>query len=585
MTDRFDGSARPALVALDGDGGGFDPERVPAYPLVRAQIRQTDPGDLEGIVDDTVVATDVELEPVRNAVINAAAEVAAKRVGPVKAIRVRGIGLDDAVFHLVVTAAGEVYETDEPGTSVTTGNGRQTKTGAGAAGRGKGQAKTKERRSPLYIGVLALLICVPLIIIGTPLVMLIAKNLHDDPKPVPPAPKPVQLPVVEPAPYNSVARWSVNLGTATFDTQNAPVTADEDRVYVARNSGANVAAYDAETGRPAWEYTDLKGSVTAGPELTTVDGEERLAVASSEDLVLLDPATGDEVGEWDLEQGSRVWMTPTGPVALTDPGHARIVTDGDLVTRVIPATGTPVAPTADGALIVVGASGEVWTVRDDRVAQAPHTMTAPEGTSFYGVGGWTGQQLVLAYHHNSTSGSNLVRLAGYSPTPTSSGTDHWHGDWVSGQIPAVYASGEDLPLYPSPSGVWALYGSSTVDLATGTAVPLPEDWATSAIGDARAFGTGDGRPLTAARDGVLDASMKAPTPPTTSGIVAPQATAGTAAYLVTVPASGSRAVLYALDLPQDAVSTPASASPVAPAPSASASPSTKPTPKKSEGER
>ena len=42
-----------------------------------------------------------------------------------------------------------------------------------------------------------------------------------------------------------------------------------------------------------------------------------------------------------------------------------------------------------------------------------------------------GQQLVLAYHHNSTSGSNLVRLAGYSPTPTSSGTDHWHGDWVS----------------------------------------------------------------------------------------------------------------------------------------------------------
>ena len=584
MADRFEGSARPALVALDGEGGGFDPERVPAYPLVRAQIRQTDPGELEGLVDDTVVATDVELEPVRNAVINAAAEVAAKRVGPVKAIRVRGIGLDDAVFHLVVTAAGEVYETGEPGTSVTTGNGRQTKTAAGAGGSGKG-SKTKERRSPLYIGVLALLICVPLIIIGTPLVMLIAKNLQDDPKPVPPAPKPVQLPVVEPAPYSPVARWSVNLGTATFDAQSAPVTADADRVYVARDSGANVAAYDAQTGRPDWEYTDLKGSVTAGPALTTVDGKERLAVASSEDLVLLDPATGNEVGEWDLAQGSQVWMTPTGPVALTDPGHARIVTDGDLVTRVIPATGTPVAPTADGALIVVGAAGEVWTVRDERVAQAPHTQTAPEGTSFYGVGGWTGQQLVLAYHHNSTSGSNLVRLAGYSPTPTSSGTDHWHGDWVSGQIPAVSATGEDLPLYPSPAGDWAMYGSSTVDLATGAVVPLPEDWATSAIGDARAFGTGAGRPLTAAPDGVLDASMKAPTPPTTSGLVAPQATAGTAAYLVTGAASGARAILYALDLPQDADSAPASASPVAPASSTSVSPSTKPTPEKSGGAR
>src|SRR5690606_9682174 len=92
-----------------------------------------------GVVDDEVVATDVDLEPVRYAVVAAAAKVAAKRLGPVKATRVRGTAPDGSVFHLVVSSTGEVFPVDAPG-------------GPAATSRTAADAKKKRTEGPSESG-------------------------------------------------------------------------------------------------------------------------------------------------------------------------------------------------------------------------------------------------------------------------------------------------------------------------------------------------------------------------------------------------------------------------------------------------
>ena len=102
-------SERPRLVeAVEAATEHIDPTAVPLYPLLLVEIRQLESGVFEGVVDDAVVAADVVLEPVRRAVIGGAALMAGKRVGSMRAIRVRGTAPDGAVFNLVVTASGDV---------------------------------------------------------------------------------------------------------------------------------------------------------------------------------------------------------------------------------------------------------------------------------------------------------------------------------------------------------------------------------------------------------------------------------------------------------------------------------------------
>lgn len=552
MPDRSEISG-VALTSLGGDQESFDPEQVPMFPLVRAQIRQTDDGDLEGLVDDVAVGRDVELEPVRHAVVEAAAKAAAQKKGPAqaRAVRVRGIAPDESIFHLVVTAAGEVYETDDPSRRTSTGTasrskaGRRQPTGSATAAPPR---PVRERPAGMFFLVVALMTVLVVVFLGAPITLMILRAQGDDDsarKPTPP--KPAQLPVVAPAPYEAVARWSIPLGTSSYSSTSAPVTADNDRVYVVRDGGETVAAYDSRAGIPSWKYPELDGTVAAGPALAEVGGEQVLAVATSSDLVLLDPATGKPVGEWGLgEAGADVRMTPTGPMVLDDAGHARVVAGGDLVTRVIPATGTAVAPTADGALVVVGAAGEVWTVTDSRVAPSPQSLVPPAGTAFSAIAGWSGSRLVLAYHATTDTGSNQVRLAAYSRSAAG-----WRLGWTTGPVPTVYATGQELPMTSATTGSWGIYGSTALDLTTGAAAALPADWATSAVGDDRAFGTGKGKPLTAAPSGVLAESLEAPAAPLTSALTPPQASAGTSAYVVASPDS-STAVLYALRLPKDA---------------------------------
>lgn len=547
-------SERPALEAVADEREPFDPSSVPLYPLLRAEIRESENGEFIGLVDDAVVASDVDLEPVRQAVIAAAAKVAGKRVGALRAIRVRGTGVDGSVFHLVVTATGEVHEATSRGLL-------GTKPTSGAPPAGQGQKKIRGAGC-LFIG---LLVLVPLLTLGPVVAMLVARGMGGDTDAAPPKPhSPTQLPVVAPAPYSDVADWSVDLGTSSFAASGDTVDADADRVYVTENGGRDVAAYDAASGVPAWEFTDLDGAVNTGPALTTVEGDQVLAVASSTQLVLLDPETGSEVGEWELpDSGLGVRITATGPVVLVDPTHAQIVVDGELSTRVIPATGQPVAPGSGGSLVVVSAGGQLWAVTSDSIAGKPTALPRVRRYLLDGAAGWTGSRLVLAYRPRTVTGTDHVRLVSVD---SSRGAQQW----VTKPLPPLHTVTEgELGLLAAPAGEWGIYGTKVVDLSNGEIVHLANDWTTTTISDDHAFGTGKGRPLVATPAGVTAASRAAAQLDSTTDPVAPQATSGARAFLV--QNNGSHSVLYALDVaePGTAAGTPSSS----PAPSSATEPS------------
>jgi outer membrane protein assembly factor BamB len=133
---------------------------------------------------------------------------------------------------------------------------------------------------------------------------------------------------------------------------------DGARIYAGAHDG-HVVAFDAETGRKAWEVkTDLP--LSAGPAF----GDGILAFGTSDgDLVALDPATGEE--RWRKETGSEVVAPPvisSGVIALrTVDGRLRgfSTTTGDTVWSVeqnhpaLTLRGNT-APRVAGALVVSG---------------------------------------------------------------------------------------------------------------------------------------------------------------------------------------------------------------------------------------
>ncbi|GAB2864590.1 hypothetical protein [Nocardioides pacificus] len=511
----------------EGESRSFDPEQVPMYPMVRAVIRQTEDGDLQGEVDDVVLARDTELEPVRRAVIDAAAAKAARRMGPLKAIRVRVTGTDGAVFNVVVDAAGGVHELNSAGTV--------------SGSRGGSAAKPTGAKGGVSC-LMVLVLAVSVLLIAAPLTVFVLSRMGGSEETArPTSPDPTQLPVLAPAPYSAVAAWSVDLGTETFASATAQVVADPERVYAVREGGTEVSAYTGSNGLHEWTNDALDGSVLAGPSLVSLDEEEALVVASTQELLALDPETGTEEGEWPLSGTQGVVMTSSGPLVKVDETHVQVVSEGQLVTRVIPATGTPVAPLPDGSVLVVGGRGEVWKSASESLAGDPQLLDPVDGAEFDSIAGWTGSQLVLAYKATDHAGTDTVRLAAYDAASL-------ERQWISGWVPAVQATTQTdgLALQSAPAGEWGIYGSTALDLATGTDAELPQDWQSTAVGDDIAFGTGEGRPLVATAEGATAESLGAPQPAPSTTLTAPQAVAGSVGYLV---ASGgtNKTVLFAVE--------------------------------------
>lgn len=506
--------------------GGFDPATVPLYPVLRAEIRLCDDGTgFVGLVDDRVVGEDGgAIDPVRLAIIEAAAAIASRRLGRSKAIRVRGVAPDGQVFRLVVTAEGDVYDVTEEAdnASPVSGKKRQLST-PDAASHG--------RRAPHPL--LIIILAIP---IGVIVVLVTSVLPHHSTTTMATPPGPTQLPVIAPAGYAPVARWSTPVGSSS---NSAGLAADADRVFVA--AGNAVSTFSSATGVRQWS-TDLGALLSTGPTLTRIAGTSAVVAATSTQLVALDPATGAKLGGWNLDSaiGTRVQITATGPVVTGQTNLAQIVVDGQLVTRALPAGALPVGPGPGGSMIAV-THDRVFASTSAAVSGAGTPITAPAGD--VAVAGWTGARLILAFTVASTATDTDggVSLVGFSVPSTPDGV--WRRVWATSTIPASTSSGTGLPLATGPSGLWGIYGSTVVDLSTGATVSLGETWSTTtAIGDGLAFGTGDGSVLSTGPGGVGRDSV---TEPASIQVVAPQAVAGSAAYLVTT-GGGPTAALYAL---------------------------------------
>ncbi|MDQ2851587.1 MAG: hypothetical protein M3Y49_12805 [Actinomycetota bacterium] len=383
-------------------------------------------------------------------------------------------------------------------------------------------------------------------------------------------PLPTQLPVVGPAGSSSQAAWSVPLGTATGST--ATVGIDGQRVYAADAGHQSVAAFQASTGRAAWSGK-VDGPVVAGPMLASIDGSTRVVAATNDHVYAWVPTTGAESGSWatGLPGAGGVRLTVTGPVVGMDANHVRIVVGGQLVTRVVPADATPIAPGSAGSLIVAGAPGQVWSVGSAQVAGSPIVLAAPAGTVFSAVVGSSSTRLVAAFTKSASGGSAQVLLRAFTV-----GT--WAPLWTTGAIPssqaALTGSGAS-PLVVSPDGSWGIYGSTTVAMSTGKTAGLPTDWQTSCVGPDLAFGVSGGKVLAATPTGLTASSATAvhvtAAPGTvigTSQVIPPQGSGDGFAFIIA--SSGSNASLYAVTAP----------API-PAPSPSSTSATPAAPKKS----
>lgn len=554
-------------TASPGSGHApLDPAAVPTHPVVQVQIRPSDSGVLEGLVDGRVVTTDRDHDRVRRRVIGAAAAVAARLDRPVQAVRVHATAADGSVTSLVVTAAGEVIAAQAPATPARPSTltppaptsapppapapapapapraaavPRPRETPGETRGETPGETPGAAGRS--WSGTLRRLAgaLVALVLLGGAIAAAVVQFRHDRGDGTAAAPSPVPLPVVAPAPYDGTAAWSVDLGAASLTATEDVVVADEERVYVVRDAGRTVAAYDASTGLPEWTL-GLEGDVVAGPALMVVDGETVLAAASPKRLVLLDPETGSAKGDFELPADHRgVRMTATGPVVLIEATHVQVVVDGELTTRVIPATGYPVAPRADGSLVVVGNTGRVWVVNDGRRAGAPRSLPKVKGHVLETAAGWTPSRLVLTYRARRQTGFGSVRLVAVD-------TRDWSFQWSTDDLPPLWDGPPgEFGLQTGPAGEWGIFGTEAISLDTGRSLRLADDWRTTAIGDTVAFGTGSGRPLVATRDGVTPDSANSPRLNSLTHLTAPQAVAGEERVFLVVN-SATDSVLYAL---------------------------------------
>lgn len=510
----------------DGEKG-FDPSAVPMYPMLRAELRVAD-GTYLGLVDDKVVLSSTDIERVRHAVITSAAEMAARRIGVIQAIRVIGTAPDGGVFRMVVTAEGNVYDTTDP---APTGSAVST-TDRNVHPTPDLEQTKKGRPHPILLVIIAF----PLVMVSLLAFVLLHGNGQSE-EAATKLPGRRQIPVVVPEGYSPVAKWAVKVGGSAAPGTSG-VAADAARVYTVAGSD-RVTAYRAGNGAKEWS-TDLGSPLTAGPAVVTVDGSPAVVAATSSKVLVLDPDSGEEVGggKFDPEIGSQVRMTATGPVVSGQSNLAQIIVDGRFVTRAMPAGAQPVGPGPGGSLIAV-TRDRLYTSTSSAVAGAGRPISA-EGDSMT-VAGWTGQMLVLAY---STSGDQPgVALAGYAPTD---GMGTWAQTWVA-PLPSATSgtvsttTGQTMPLATGPSGWWGIYGSTAVDLTSGQTSDLGE-WSTASIGDKKAFGTGAEQVLTAGGGGVFGRSVTAPS---SQQLAAPQAVVGEKAFLLTA-GGGTTSWLYAL---------------------------------------
>lgn len=489
----------------------LDIARVPVYPMLRLELREQLEEVVEGLVDGRVVSTG-DRESARAAVLAAASLAAAAR--PLRAIRVKltGFGDDD---EGVVDEAGVLHIADQA-----------------TAGR-----RPARRRLLLKMLAGTLLVAVPAgglgwVALDSGVVAGVRGGGPASASPVP-TPTRTELPVVAPPGWGSVAAWSLPVGLGS-----APAVATSGSlVFVPAADGAGIDAVSAADGRPVWAV-EMPGSAmvsgaVGGPVLAELDGRRVVVAWSTSTMAAWDPETGRAVGSWPLpEDGSTVVKAGATVIVAGQSRRVGVLTGGRLQWRVLSATGVPVGVTPDGSLIAA-AEGRAWKTDSEQLAGPAVTLQAPEGAAWSSVAGLSGRTLVAAF---AVSAEDVV-LRGFS-------TATWAPLWTSTPVPVASGSaGTGVPpLWVAPGAGWGLYGSTWVDLTTGSVKTLPADWATSSVGTGEAFGVVGGGVGVVSAAGVFTA----PSSPSTMGsAVAPVAATDTGAALI-VASDGAATFLYAV---------------------------------------
>ena len=499
---------QPGAVVQDvvrDDSEGFS-GRVPVFPVVRVALRNA-AGRVEGCVEGRVVVLGT-LEQAREGVVQAVAVLAADRGGRVAAIRAHGVAFEGAGWDFVVTADGRAF--DAP--SVHDAAAATQRPGVGRRGRWVLLA-------PVVIALV--FACVAVVGVVRSPGAGVGSGSAGAARGVTPAPVATQLPVAMPAGWSSQAVWSSPVaGSASASPVSVVLAADGHRVYApgptvgsgsSGGSGVSVTAYETGTGVVVWSQ-NLDQPLQAGPALVRVEGRAAVIAATAKRIYTWDPATGAVLGAWPLPStGGGVLLTATGPVVRRDRAHADVVMGGQLVTRVIPAGAAVVAPGAAGSLVVTApaagagglggaGAGRVWSVGSPLVAPGPAVLDAPAGTTYLRTAGWTADALVAAFHTTrptagTRTGTDAVVLRAF----TVDAAGQWRTRWTTPPIPLPATLDSSAGLgsagsgwVTSPSGSWAVYGSTVIRLDTGAVVALPADWHGAGLGADFGFGTTGG---------------------------------------------------------------------------------------------
>ena len=429
----------------------FDPASVPTYPVVRMNIDVHDDGTYSGHVDGVLIAEGSE-DDVRAACLQAVAARAAAR--PLKAVRASAVHLDGRTWPMVVQADGTVHDLSKPAR-----RGRPAKTLGIAIGA----------------GVLAVTI------IATAAALIATRpNAASAPVTtvtVQPTATPSELPALAPDGWSTHAVWY----SPTAATSSPRVIALPDTLVLGTAAGptTSITALDVATGQPRWAVP-LGKTLTAGPELTTVDGETLIAAASSDTLRLIDTA-GQTRYKLALDTGAKVTITPGGVIISADNTSARIIQAGTLVARVIPAGGRPVA-VLDNSLIVASPTAQWWAITDPATAPDPLLLQAPSpDVRPIGPVGIAGDTLLFAWAPNERPPNPTTTISGHAIAQSMQTTVHLTATAATSTIPRP---GE---WQPSPDGTWGIYGRTVIDITAGTSTPLPRDWVTATVLNDRAW--------------------------------------------------------------------------------------------------
>jgi hypothetical protein len=284
---------------------------------------------------------------------------------------------------------------------------------------------------------------------------------------VEPSAQPTEYPVLAPDGWTTRARWA----TGPLASDDAPAKVGADAIAVL-TADRKLEVRDVASGNVKWS-TGVPRSVVSGPVVTTIDGQQVLAVTTQSDLLWW-PTTGSEDPtklELPKETQEVIWAG-SSPLAIRPDQHASVLDGVAWSDRVVPAGSKAVG--ADGKrLVAADLAGRWWAIETDaQLAPAPRNLRAPQtGAMLTGIAGYANGQLATVW--TSKNGRTLVALHDLATRATQS-----IGTVATNEDPKLTRSGDLIVIDQA----------AVADTRTRRLRALPAAWSTEAVLPDRVYG-------------------------------------------------------------------------------------------------